>query len=45
MANHFGPFPEDSDGTEGQKQPVRTVGGQGALHGVARLPSLLEMHF
>ena len=45
MANHFGPFPEDSDGPEGQEQPVRTVGGQGELHGVTRLPSLLEMHF
>ena len=45
MANHLGPFPEDSDGPEGQEQPVRTVGGQGELHGVTCLPSLLEMHF
>ena len=37
MANHFGPFPEDSDGPEGQEQPVRPVGGQGRLHGVTWL--------
>ena len=42
MANHLGPFPEASDGPEGQEQPVRAVGGQGALHGVTQLLSELE---
>ena len=37
MAYHLGPFPEASDGPEGQEQPVRAVGGQGALHGVTQL--------
>ena len=43
MANHLGPFPEASDGPEGQEQPVRAVGGQGELQGVTRLPSILEI--
>ena len=42
MANHFGPFPEDSDGFEGQEQPVWAVGGQGARHGVTQLLSNIE---
>ena len=42
MANHLGPFPEASDGPEGQEQPVRAVGGQGELRGVTRLPSMLR---
>ena len=42
MANHLGPFPEASDGPEGQEQPVRAVGGQGALHGVTQLLSMLK---
>ena len=42
MANHLGPFPEASDGPEGQEQPVWAVGGQGGLRGVTQLPSLLE---
>ena len=41
MANHLGPFPEASDGPEGQEQPVWAVGGQGQLHGVTSLPSKL----
>ena len=45
MANHLGPFPEASDGPEGQEQPVRAVEGQGELHEVTHLPSLPEMHF
>ena len=47
MANHLGPFPEASDGPEGQEQPVRVraVGGQGELRGVTRLPNLLVMFF
>ena len=45
MANHLGPFPESSDGPEGQEQPVRAVGGQGELQGVTRLPSMLETWF
>ena len=43
MANHLGPFPEASDGPEGQEQPVWAVGGQGALHGVTQLLSKLEL--
>ena len=42
MANHLGPFPETSDGPEGQEQAVRAVGGQGALHGVAHF---FSFHF
>ena len=42
MGNHLRPFPEASDGPEGQEQPVRAVGGQGALHGVTQLLSELE---
>ena len=42
MAIHLGPFPEASDGPEGQEQPVHAVGGQGELRGVTRLPSKLE---
>ena len=42
MANHLEPFPEASDGPEGQEQPVWAVGGQGALHGVTQLLSELE---
>ena len=42
MANHLGPFPEASDGPEGQEPPVRAVGGQGELRGVTQLPSKLE---
>ena len=42
MANHLGPFPEASDGPEGQEQPVRAVGGQGRLRGVTWLPGELE---
>ena len=45
MANHLGPFPEASDGPEGQEQPVWAVGGQGELCGVIRLRSLLETCF
>ena len=45
MANHLGPFPEASDGTEGQEQPVWAVGGQGELQEVTRLPSMLETWF
>ena len=45
MANHLGPFPEASDGPEGQEQPVWAVGGQGELQGVTRLPSMLETWF
>ena len=41
MANHLGPFPEASDGPEGQEQPVRPVGGQGRLRGVTWLPGEL----
>ena len=29
MENHLGPFPEASDGPEGQELPVWAVGGQG----------------
>ena len=42
MANHLGPFPEASDGPEGQEQPVRAVGGQGRLRGVTWLLGELE---
>ena len=42
MANHLGPFPEASDGPEGQEPPVQAVGGQGELRGVTQLPSKLE---
>ena len=42
MGNHLGPFSEAPDGPEGQEQPVRAVGGQGALHGVTQLLSELE---
>ena len=42
MANHLGPFPEASDGPEGQEQPVWTVGGQGELRGVTQLLIKLE---
>ena len=42
MANHLEPFPEASDGPEGQEQPVWAVGDQGALHGVTQLLSELE---
>ena len=42
MANHLGPFPEASDGPEGQERPVQAVGGQGHLHGVTWLQSKLE---
>ena len=42
MGNHLGPLPEAADGYEGQEPPVRAVGGQGELHGVTRLPSMLE---
>ena len=45
MANHLEPFPEASDGPEGQEQPVWAVGGQGALHGVTQLLSELETCF
>ena len=37
MENHLGPFPEASDGPEGQEQPVWAVGGQGQLHRVTWL--------
>ena len=37
MANHLGPFPEASDGPEGQEQPELDVGGQGRLRGVTWL--------
>ena len=40
MANHLGPFPEASDGPEGQEQPVWAVGGQKELREVTHLPSL-----
>ena len=42
MANHLGPFPEASDGPEGQEQPVRAVEGQGELLGVTQLLIELE---
>ena len=45
MANHLEPFPEASDGPEGQEQLVWAVGGRGELHGVTRLMSLLEKCF
>ena len=45
MANHLGPFPEASDGPEGQEQPVWAIGGQGKLRGVTRLTNLLVMFF
>ena len=45
MANHLGPFPEASEGPEGQEQPVRAVGGQGDLRGVTRLLVMLETWF
>ena len=45
MANHLEPFPEASDGPEGQEQPVHAVGGQGELRGGTRLPSELETWF
>ena len=38
MENHLGPFPEASDGPEGQE---RAVGGQGGLRGVTWLPGKL----
>ena len=41
MANHLGPFPEASDGPQGQELPVWTVGGQGRLNGVTWLPGKL----
>ena len=41
MANHLGPFPEASDGPEGQEPPVRAVGGQGRLNGVTWLTGQL----
>ena len=43
MANHLGPFPEASDGPEGQEQPVRAVGGQGRRRGVTQLLCKLEI--
>ena len=45
MANHLGPFPEASDGPEGQEQPVWAVGGQGELCGVTQLLIELETCF
>ena len=45
MANHLGPFPEASDGPEGQEQPVQAVGGQGELRGVTQLLIKLETWF
>ena len=45
MANHLEPFPETSDGPEGQEQPVWAVGGQGELHGVTQLLGELETWF
>ena len=45
MANHLGPFPEASDGSEGQEPPVQAVGGQGHLHGSTWLQSKLETWF
>ena len=42
MENHLGPFPEASDGPEGQEPPVWAVGGQGELHGVTSFLSQLE---
>ena len=43
MAIHLGPFPEASDGPEGQKQPEWAVGVQGELGGVTHLTSLLRL--
>ena len=45
MANHLEPFPEASDGPEGQEQPVWAVGGQGELRGVTQLLIELETWF
>ena len=45
MANHLGPFPEASDGPEGQELPVWTVEAQGQLRGVTYLPSKLGTLF
>ena len=45
MENHLAPFPEASDGPEGQEQPVWTVGGQGELRGVTQLLIKLETCF
>ena len=45
MANHLEPFPEASDGPEGQEQPVWAVGGQGELRGVTQLLIELETCF
>ena len=43
MANHLGPFPEASDGPEGQELPVWAVGGQGELREVTQLLCKLEI--
>ena len=45
MENHLGPFPEASDGPEGQEQPVWAVGGQGQHHGVTWPRSILKTCF